>query len=370
MWPSLLELIPWVRFILKISATRSGEVWEGFGTRQILDLIWIIEPLTRRQFSFSCRASNRESLWNFQAESLWAGSVYLTVKRMSCASVHRDSACNKERQFGPIGIGRCGQRYASKNLHYQGLLKMVPPRVFVSYSHDSAEHKSWVLDFATTLRLRGIDTVLDQWDLRPGDDLPHFMETELAKCDFVIIVCSEAYVAKANAGKGGVGYEKMIVTASLLTKIDSNIIIPVVRQSSSAVLPTFLQTKLYIDFSNDSEVEYSLDELIRVLLNAPLYEKPEIGVSPFKPLQGSKPDRTADGLKAAMAAIAVAFKDSPYDDLAIGQIRNFTDIHRLKLERYLSQAETEGLVERNLINKYSVTNDGFDYLVSHGVIDA
>lgn len=247
---------------------------------------------------------------------------------------------------------------------------MVPPRVFVSYSHDSAEHKSWVLDFATTLRLRGIDTVLDQWDLRPGDDLPHFMETELAKCDFVIIVCSEAYVAKANAGKGGVGYEKMIVTASLLTKIDSNIIIPVVRQSSSAVLPTFLQTKLYIDFSNDSEVEYSLDELIRVLLNAPLYEKPEIGVSPFKPLQGSKPDRTADGLKAAMAAIAVAFKDSPYDDLAIGQIRNFTDIHRLKLERYLSQAETEGLVERNLINKYSVTNDGFDYLVSHGVIDA
>src|SRR5690606_11784949 len=124
---------------------------------------------------------------------------------------------------------------------------------------DSAEHKNWVLDFATTLRHRGIDAVLDQWDLRPGDDLPHFMETELAKCDFVIIICSEAYVEKANAGKGGVGYEKMIVTASLLTKIDSNKIIPVIRQASSNVLPTFLKTKLYINFSNDSEVEYSLD---------------------------------------------------------------------------------------------------------------
>lgn len=45
-------------------------------------------------------------------------------------------------------------------------------------------------------------------------------------------------------------------------------------------------------------------------------------------------------------------------------------MHRLKLERYLSQAEAEGLVESNLIGQYSVTNDGFDYLVNHGVIDA
>ena len=143
---------------------------------------------------------------------------------------------------------------------------MNPPRVFISYSHDSAEHKKWVLDFATTLRNRGIDAVFDQWDLKPGDDLPHFMETELAQCDFVIMICSETYVAKANAGQGGVGYEKMIVTSSLLGKIDNNKIIPVVRQSSGVILPTFLKTKLYINFSNDSEVEYSLDELLRHLL--------------------------------------------------------------------------------------------------------
>ncbi|HDI3175369.1 TPA: toll/interleukin-1 receptor domain-containing protein, partial [Vibrio cholerae] len=103
---------------------------------------------------------------------------------------------------------------------------MTPPRVFISYSHDSAEHKSWVLDFATTLRNRGIDAVLDQWDLKPGDDLPHFMQTELARCDYAILVCTETYVAKANAGKGGVGYEKMIVTSSLLSNIDNNKIIP------------------------------------------------------------------------------------------------------------------------------------------------
>ena len=247
---------------------------------------------------------------------------------------------------------------------------MTPPRVFISYSHDSAEHKSWVLDFATTLRSRGIDTVLDQWDLRPGDDLPHFMETELDKCDYVIIVCSETYVSKANAGKGGVGYEKMIVTASLLQRIDSNIIIPVVRQSSSPTLPTFLRSKLYINFSNDSEVEYSLDELLRTLLDAPLYETPEIGTNPFRPLQGSKPDRTADGVKASMVVLSKAFEKSQYDDLSIGEIKNFSDMHRLKLERYLSQAESMGLVKSDILNKYSVTSDGYDYLVSHGIIDS
>lgn len=247
---------------------------------------------------------------------------------------------------------------------------MVPPRVFISYSHDSAEHKSWVLSFATTLRNRGVDAVLDQWDLKPGDDLPHFMETELAKCDYALIVCTETYVAKANAGKGGVGYEKMIVTASLLSSIDDNKIIPVVRQSSSPELPTFLKSKLYINFSNDNDVEYSLDELLRHLLNAPLYEKPELGSSPFKPMADSKPDRTADGLKAAMTAIAKAFEKSPYDDLSIGQIAGVTNIHRLKLEKYLSQAESEGLVERNVLNKLSVTTDGCDYLINHGIIEA
>lgn len=85
---------------------------------------------------------------------------------------------------------------------------MNPPRVFVSYSHDSADHKGWVLDFATTLRNRGVDAVLDQWDLKPGDDLPHFMETQLEAADYVLMICTDKYVKKANAGEGGVGYEK------------------------------------------------------------------------------------------------------------------------------------------------------------------
>ena len=247
---------------------------------------------------------------------------------------------------------------------------MQPPRVFISYSHDSAAHKEWVLDFATTLRNRGVDAVLDQWDLKPGDDLPHFMETELARCDYAIMVCTERYVEKANAGEGGVGYEKMIMTSSLLKKIDSNKVIPIVRQSASPELPTFLGSKLYINFSNDDDVEYNLDELLRTLLNAPLYEKPDIGSSPFSPLEQSKPDRTSDGVKEVMIAISEAFRNSAENQIYLKPILANTSMHRLTFDKYLTSAIDDGLIEEDIINRYKVTDKGIEYLILHGIIDA
>ena len=46
---------------------------------------------------------------------------------------------------------------------------MTVPKVFVSYSHDSQQHKKWVLEFATRLRQAGIDANLDLWALKPGE---------------------------------------------------------------------------------------------------------------------------------------------------------------------------------------------------------
>ena len=39
------------------------------------------------------------------------------------------------------------------------------PTVFISYSHDSDEHKNWVLQLATRLRSNGVDVILDRWNL-------------------------------------------------------------------------------------------------------------------------------------------------------------------------------------------------------------
>lgn len=56
-----------------------------------------------------------------------------------------------------------------------------------------------------------------------------------------------------------------------------------------------------------------------VLRHGICYEKPEIGRNPFQTLDGSKPDKA---------------------------------------------------VERDIINKFSVTEDGYEYLVNHGAIEA
>lgn len=78
------------------------------------------------------------------------------------------------------------------------------PKVFISYSHDSPEHKRWVSELGAKLRHNGIDAILDQWDLGPGDDITLFMESGLKNSDRVLVICTDTYVSKANAGEGGV----------------------------------------------------------------------------------------------------------------------------------------------------------------------
>jgi len=245
---------------------------------------------------------------------------------------------------------------------------MVPPKVFISYSHDSASHKQWVLEFATTLRSRGVDAILDQWDLKPGDDLPHFMEQNLESADYAVMVCTKRYVSKANAGEGGVGYEKMIMTSSSLTKISDNKVIPIVRENSDPKVPTFLKTKLYIDFTRDEDIEYSLDELLRHLLNAPLYEKPEIGKNPFRPLTEARPDRTSDGVKQIMTIVAKAYDNIKSEQINYNQVLHYSDIPRLKFDKYFTEAVNQGLLEKDRYLSYvKFTTKGLSYAEEHGL---
>ncbi len=71
---------------------------------------------------------------------------------------------------------------------------MTTSKVFISYSHDSEEHKAWVADLARFLISNGIDVVIDAWNLRRGEDIPKFMEDGLSSADRVLMICTERYV--------------------------------------------------------------------------------------------------------------------------------------------------------------------------------
>lgn len=157
------------------------------------------------------------------------------------------------------------------------------PRLFVSYSHDDQAHKNWVLGLATRLVRNGVDVLLDQWDMRLGSDLPRFMETGLSGAGRVIAICSARYVEKANGGHGGVGYEKMILTAQLMQNVTSNRIIPLIRNNEEAqLLPVFLSSRLFIDFRDECAFEARYGELLRDIHGEPVAPRPALGPNPFK----------------------------------------------------------------------------------------
>ncbi len=173
---------------------------------------------------------------------------------------------------------------------------MESPKVFISYSHDSDEHKQWVLKLSTKLIENGVNVILDQWELGAGDDITLFMENGVRDSDRVLVICTDAYVRKANAGEGGVGYERLIVTAQLAQNLGTKKFIPIIRQSSNEEkTPTFLATRKYIDFEDDSKFDEKFDELLHEIHDVLIIPKPRLGRNPLSNLS-PKPEVSSHNL--------------------------------------------------------------------------
>jgi hypothetical protein len=65
------------------------------------------------------------------------------------------------------------------------------PKVFVSYSHDSDEHRQSILAFSDQLREDGIDCWIDQYiNGAPAGGCQRWMEKHVKNADFVLLVCT------------------------------------------------------------------------------------------------------------------------------------------------------------------------------------
>ena len=156
------------------------------------------------------------------------------------------------------------------------------PKVFISYSHDSPQHKRWVAETASKLVDNGVDVFLDQWDLGLGTDIPKYVERSVSEADRVLMICTEQYVRKADEGKGGVGYEAMIVTAELVHNLGTSKFIPVIRQASGEViLPKFIGYRFYANLSEGQKGKEEFENLLRELHKVPALTKPPLGKNPF-----------------------------------------------------------------------------------------
>ncbi len=150
-------------------------------------------------------------------------------------------------------------------------------KVFISYSHDSPEHKRWVSELAAQLRRNGVNTILDQWNLDPKDDVTQFMEHGIRDSDRALVICTDSYVGKANDGEDSIGYEPMIVTQKLVEDLGTNKFIPVIRQTEwEDKTPEFLKKRVYVDFTDDNQFEEKFKELLHERLLVPPLQIPLI----------------------------------------------------------------------------------------------
>lgn len=153
------------------------------------------------------------------------------------------------------------------------------PIVFISYSWEDDDHKEWTLQLVNRLRADGVDAHIDQYDLSLGERLPQFMEQEITKADYVLIICTPNYKEKADNRTSGVGYEGHIISSELMQGHNEEKFIPIIRKGGIRdSFPIYLSGKLGIDFRDDTRFEENYEDLLATLYGKK--KKPQLGTMP------------------------------------------------------------------------------------------
>ncbi|WP_462250970.1 SEFIR domain-containing protein [Ekhidna sp.] len=165
-------------------------------------------------------------------------------------------------------------------------MEIKEPKVFISYSWSGQIHQEQVKRWADRLLADNIDIVLDIYDLNEGDDKYAFMEQMVTDktVTHVLVICDKKYSEKADSRKAGVGTESQIISQEVYEKVKQSKFIPIVcefDEDGQPYLPTFLKSRIWINFSSTEAENENWEQLTRLLYGKPLHVKPKKGKTPF-----------------------------------------------------------------------------------------
>lgn len=141
-------------------------------------------------------------------------------------------------------------------------ISTTPMILFISYSHDSDSHKTWVKHLAEDLRASGFEVLLDQ-DNPSGTSLTLFMNEGIDKADKVLVIGTPEYSNKSKQQSGGAAYEGAIMSVTLLNNLCTTKFVPILRKGNFASsFPILIGDRVGFDFSEDSEYDNRLGEMI------------------------------------------------------------------------------------------------------------
>jgi hypothetical protein len=162
------------------------------------------------------------------------------------------------------------------------------PKVFVSYAHESEQHRDDVLAFATFLRGQGVDAMLDVWSADARHDWYAWALREMTAAAYVIVVASPAYRAVGD-GSGPADLHRGVQSeATLLRDLvygDRGTwtpkVLPVLLPGHGLdEIPRFLSPHTTSRFTVAANTVVGAEELLRVIHRSPAHLLPPVLPAP------------------------------------------------------------------------------------------
>lgn len=223
------------------------------------------------------------------------------------------------------------------------------PKLFISYSWTNPQHEEWVLELATSLVESGVDVILDKWNLKEGHDAVAFMEKMVTDPDInkVLLVTDEVYASKADGRAGGVGTETQIISKKVYENQEQDKFVAVISEkddSGNPFLPTYYESRVFIDLSEPDRYSENFEKLLRWVFNKPLYVKPELGSKPaFLQTKDSVKLGTNTSHRRTMSAIREG------KTFAHGSLDEYLKMYAANLERF-RLTEVKGDIDEAIVN--------------------
>src|SRR6266446_7013752 len=199
-----------------------------------------------------------------------------------------------------------------------------PPRVLISYSHDSPAHEVRVLALADRLRADGIDAMIDLYVQSPPEGWPAWCDSQIRQSQSVLMVCTTTYLRRVEGNEEpgighGVLWEGRLIKQHLYDSGSvSNKFVPVLLADGS---PEHIPTPVRGGTIYRVESARGYQALLRLLTDQPLTPIPTLGRRPELPPRQRQPlgEAPADSPSESPAQAAVSLPHPRVEDLFVGR---------------------------------------------------
>lgn len=134
------------------------------------------------------------------------------------------------------------------------------------------------------------------------------------------------------------------------------------------MVPTFLKTKMFIDFSRTSQFDFAFDELRRTIHKKPLQEKPPIGNNPFKTIEMGN-ESIHIGIKTLMEELIRCYEELDEDDFYTADLKINLGTSRIYTEQIITEAIELKLVEGDPTDCINLTEKGKFYALENNLVE-